>query len=45
MSFLEVNEQDNRGSDPRLEKRFPLLDGPKDIDGMIVAFIMVGGHE
>jgi hypothetical protein len=45
MSFLEVNEQDNWGREPNLERRYSLLDGPKDKDGMIFAFIMDGGHE
>jgi hypothetical protein len=44
MSFLEVGEQDSRGG-AGLERGFPLLDGPRDMDGMIVAFIKAGGHE
>jgi hypothetical protein len=45
MFLVEVNERDNRGRDPSLERHFPLLDGPKDMDDMILAFTMVGGHE
>jgi hypothetical protein len=45
MSFLEVDEQDSGGGRAGLERVFPLLDGPIDMDGMIIAFTKVGGHE